>query len=442
MARAKLLRIGTAAALVVILIVGVWQVWPGNQKNTITAFFTSASGIYAGDKVAVLGVDVGSIDKIEPQGTTTKITMSIDRDISIPADASALIVAQSLVSSRFIQLTPVHRGDGPTMQNGAVIPVERTAVPVEWDEIKTELSKLTQALGPEGEDPGALNRFLNAAGNNLDGNGQRIRDTLRELSAAMSTVSDGREDLFSTIRNLQTFVSALSSSNEQIVSVSGHLAAVSNVLASSNDQLDSSLKSLDVAVGDVERFVSDNKDGLTRSIDQLSTVIGAVAEKKNRLAELLHVGPTGLVNFYNIYQPAQGTFTGAISLDNGANVVDAVCGAMGGADGTGPLETVQNCIKVLTPIFAGLAMNYPPTGANPVTGITAFPDQVVYTDPSLRNVPKLPAPRLMEGNTPYYDADIRQVPTDASAPAGPPSSGPSSDTSLGELLLPGSGGEN
>ena len=438
MARNKLLRVGAAVVLVAILVVGLWTVWPGNQKNTITAYFTSANGLYAGDNVAVLGVDVGSIDKIEPEGTTTKITMSVDSGVAIPADASALIVAQSLVTSRFIQLTPVHTGDGPTLQNGDVIPVERTAVPVEWDEIKTELSKLTKALGPEGEDPGALNRFLNAAGDNLDGNGQRIRDTLRELSAAMSTVSDGRVDLFSTIRNLQVFVSALSSSNQQIVSVSGHLAAVSEVLASSNDQLDSSLKSLDGAVQDVERFVTDNREGLTTSVEQLSTVVETLAEKKNRLAELLHVGPTGLVNFYNIYQPAQGTFTGAIALDNPSNVVDMVCGAMGGADGTGPLESVQRCITLLTPVFAGIAMNYPPLGANPITGVTAMPDQVVYTDPSLQNVPKIPSPSLAPGNTPIADADISQVPTGASAPSGPAPG----DKSLGELLLPGAGGGN
>lgn len=430
MARTKLLRIGTAVALVAILVAGVWQISTGGGKNTITAYFTSASGIYPGDKVAVLGVDVGTIDKIEPQGTTTKVTMKVDNDIAIPADASAYIVAQSLVTGRFIQLTPIYPGQGPKLQDGDVIPVERTAVPVEWDEIKVELSKLTQALGPEGDDPGALNRFLNVAGDNLDGNGQRIRDTLRELSAAMSTVSDGREDLFSTVRNLQVFVSALSSSNQQIVEVSGHLAAVSGVLAASNTALDSSLKSLDMAVGDIERFVSDNHDGLTETVQQLNTVIGTVAEKKHRLAELLHVGPTGLVNFYNIYQPAQGTFTGAIALDNGGNVVDAVCGAMGGADGTGPLESVQNCIKLLTPIFAGLAMNYPPVGTNPISGITAFPDQVVYTDPSLHDVPKLPTPRPMAGNTPAGEANIQRVPTDASAP---------SDKGLGDLLLPGGG---
>ena len=435
MARNKLLRVGTAVALVAILVVGVWLVWPGGNKNTMTAHFTSASGIYPGDKVAVLGVDVGSIDKIEPQGTTTKVTMSIDRDVHIPEDASALIVAQSLVTSRFIQLTPVHRDGGAELGDGGVIPVERTAVPVEWDEIKTELSKLTQALGPEGEDPGALNKFLNTAGDNLDGNGQRIRDSLRELSAAMSTVSDGRVDLFSTIRNLQVFVSALSSSNQQIVSVSGHLANVSDVLAKSNDQLDSSLKSLDLAVKDVDRFVTDNREGLSRSLDELAVVTQTVADKKNRLAELLHVGPTGLVNFYNIYQPAQGTFTGAIALDNTSNLVDMVCGAMGGADGTGPQQSVENCIRLLTPVLSSVAMNYPPLGANPITGVTAYPDQVIYTDPSMQDVPKLQQqpPAQPPGTTPLGEADFRQVPTDASAPA---------DRGLGDLLLPRLEGEN
>lgn len=432
MARSKLLRIGAAIALVAILVVGVWQVWPGSKTNTVTAYFTSASGIYPGDKVAVLGVDVGSIDKIEPQGTTTKVTMSVDRDVGIPEDASAIIVAQSLVTSRFIQLTPVYRDGDSELGDGGAIPVERTAVPVEWDEIKSELSKLTQALGPDGEDPGSLNKFLNVAGDNLDGNGQRIRDSLQELSAAMSTVSDGRVDLFSTVRNLQVFVSALSESNQQIVSVSGHLANVTDVLAKSNDQLDSSLKSLDVAVKDVERFVTDNREGLSRSVDELAMVTETIADKKNRLAQLLHVGPTGLVNFYNIYQPAQGTFTGAIALDNTGNLVDMVCGAMGGADGTGPQQSVENCISLLAPVLSSVAMNYPPIGANPITGVTAFEDQVIYTDPSLQDVPKLQqqAPVQPPGTTPIGEADIRQAPTDAA------------DRTLGDLLLPSFEGEN
>ena len=45
-------------------------------------------------------------------------------------------------------------------------------------------AKLTKSLGPEGDAPGSLNKFLDVAGDNLDGNGQRIHDTLKELADA------------------------------------------------------------------------------------------------------------------------------------------------------------------------------------------------------------------------------------------------------------------
>ncbi len=419
-------------AIMLVLLIGVsaWLVRPANQRYTITAYFTGATGIYEGDTVRVLGVPVGEVTSITPEGTRSKFELSIDKGTDVPANADAVIVAQSLVTSRFVQLTPVYTG-GDTMGDGAVIPIERTAVPVEWDQIKKELSKLTEALGPDGGKPGALSDFLNVAGDTVDGNGQRIHDTIKELADAMNTFSDGGDDLFSTIKNLQVFVNALADSNQQIVSVSGHLARVSDVLADSDQQLDSSLKSLDTAVQDVQGFLKDNRSELSRSVSELADISSVIADKDDRLGQLLHVGPTGLVNFLNIYQPYQGTFTGAIALNNTSNLVDMVCGAMGGSDGTGPNPDVDTCIKALAPVIGSIAMNYPPAGTNPITGVTARPDQVLYTDPSLRDVPKLKPPRMQPNATPLGDADIRRTDGDGAdgADAAP-------GDGLGGLLVP------
>lgn len=434
MRQSKLLRGGLAAVLAVMLIVAGFQAWPGTNGYTVKGQFTSAVGIYEGDEVAVLGVPVGRITSIEPQGTFTTVSMRIDKGVEIPAEADAIIVAQSLVTSRFVQLTPVHTGDGPTLKDGDEIPFERTAVPIEWDQIKTELGKLTTALGPDDEDEvGSLNRFLDVAAENLDGNGQRVRDTLRELSAAMNTLSDGSEDLFSTVRNLHVFVNALSDSNEQIVSVSGHMARVSDVLANSTAELDSSMQSLDVAVREIERFLTDHRERTGETIHEVSEVVQTLAEKRDRFGELLHVGPTGLVNFFNIYQPAQGTFTGNIGLDNFSNMTDVVCGAMGGIDGVGELRTVNQCVDMLGPLLSQFAMNYPPIGANPITGVTAYPDQVLYTDPSMHDVPGIPPQKPEPGTTPLWDADVRMD----SEPA--PDNGAPAD-GLEGLLRPGGGG--
>ncbi|WP_120313879.1 MlaD family protein, partial [Mycobacterium alsense] len=88
---------------------------------TITAYFPSATGIYAGDEIRVSGVKVGTVGSVQPQPSRARVTLRVDRGVPIPADAKAVIVAQNLVAARYVQLTPAYRRTGPTMRDGAVI---------------------------------------------------------------------------------------------------------------------------------------------------------------------------------------------------------------------------------------------------------------------------------------------------------------------------------
>ncbi len=385
---------GAIAGVVVALIVGGLVVFlPRLFENTITAYFPTTTGLYSGDDVRVLGVKVGSVGEIEPGPDFAKVTMSVDKSVDIPADAKAIIVAPSLVSGRFVQLTPVYAG-GPTMQDGADIPVERTAVPVEWDEIKSELNKLSEALGPQGADPqGSLGTFIDTAANNLDGNGESLRNTLRELSETMRTLSDGRTDLFSTIRNLQTFVAALSSSNEQIVQFEGRLASVSNLLATNSDELGTALIDLDLALGDVNRFVVENWAAITEQVGRLADATQVLADKRPQLEQTLHVAPTALANFSNIYKPAQGSLVGAVAFANFGNPVNFMCGAIQSLQANDSQRSADLCTQYLSPVLNSLTMNYLPILSNPTTGVNAFPDQLQYSPPSLAgSVPPRSAP--------------------------------------------------
>ncbi|MEU2000878.1 MCE family protein [Rhodococcus sp. NPDC019627] len=385
---------GAIAGVVVALIVGgLVVILPRLFENTVTAYFPTTTGLYSGDDVRVLGVKVGTVGEIEPGPDFAKVTMSVDKSVDIPADAKAIIVAPSLVSGRFVQLTPVYAG-GPTMQDGADIPVERTAVPVEWDEIKSELNKLSEALGPQGADPqGSLGTFIDTAADNLDGNGESLRNTLRELSETMRTLSDGRTDLFSTIRNLQTFVAALSSSNEQIVQFEGRLASVSNMLATNSDELGTALVDLDLALGDVNRFVVENRAALTEQVGRLADATQVLADKRPQLEQTLHVAPTALANFSNIYKPAQGSLVGAVAFANFGNPVNFMCGAIQSLQANDSQRSADLCTQYLSPVLNSLTMNYLPILSNPTTGVNAFPDQLQYSPPSLAgSVPPRSAP--------------------------------------------------
>lgn len=129
--------------------------------------------MFAGDHVLVRGVSVGKIESIEPQPERAKVTFWFDGRYKVPADAKAVILSPQLVTGRTIQLTPPYTG-GPTMADGAVIPEDRTAVPVEWDDLRAQLERLTDLLKPTGPDGvSTLGALINTAADNLRGGAPR-----------------------------------------------------------------------------------------------------------------------------------------------------------------------------------------------------------------------------------------------------------------------------
>ncbi|RVW06548.1 MCE family protein [Rhodococcus spongiicola] len=412
---------GAAAVALAVLVAGVVYLFPGLGKTTITAHFPSTTGLYAGDDVRVLGVKVGTIESIDPNGTGATVVMNVDRSVDVPADAKAVIIAPSLVAARFIQLTPVYTG-GPAMADGDEIPLERTAVPVEWDEIKAELTRLSNALGPQGAaDQGSLGNFIDTVGDNLDGNGDAMSDTLRELSDTMNTLSDGRTDLFGTVRNLQQFVSALAASEEQIVQFGGRLQSVSSLLAETSGELGRALQDLDVAIGEVNRFVTENEESLNEQVGRLADVTSILAEKRPQIELVLHIAPNALANFNNLYSPKQGSLNGVLAASNARNPITMICGLIAGLETNDSDRSAELCAQYLGPVLNSVATNYPGLLTNPAISQAARPEQIAFSPPSLAGeVSARSAPTTFAG-------PLAALPT-VSVPAG-----------LGALLNPGGG---
>jgi len=257
-------RIATAVTLLATLITAVTLVsssWHP-RRTSYVAYFANTNGLYTGDEVRILGVAVGTIDKIEPQPDTARVTFSVDARYPVPADVKAAILSPSLVSARAIQLVPAYSG-GPTLAAGQVIPQERTAVPVEWDDFRAQLEKLTDSLQPTVPGgPSPLGEFINTAAANLRGQGDTARETVIKLSQATSALGDHSTDIFSTVRNLQLLVSALSSSSDLLADFNTNLADVTNVLSNTPGEIASATTGLDAAVRDLRTFVAENRDGL------------------------------------------------------------------------------------------------------------------------------------------------------------------------------------
>jgi phospholipid/cholesterol/gamma-HCH transport system substrate-binding protein len=317
-------------AVVLVLAMGSAVVfWPKDHRVTVTAHLSSAVGLYPGSDVRILGVRVGKVESVRPEGTDVKVVLEYDAKYQVPADAKAAVVAPSLVSDRYLQLLPAYDG-GAAMHSGADIPLSRTAVPVELDQITGNLDQLSTALGPNGANKnGALSDLLGTASKNLDGNGQRINDTIGNLSQATATLAGGRDDLFSTVKNLQTFTSTLAADDPQVRELNTDLASVSDQLSGERDDLGDALQNLAVALGQVSSFVHDNRSALTTDVTQLAGVTTAVAKQKDALAETLRTAPVALSDLGHAYDPSSGTLDNRIDLPGAEGVGELLCGLVG-----------------------------------------------------------------------------------------------------------------
>lgn len=278
-----------------------------SRKVRVTAYFPRTVGIYPGSDVRVLGIPIGEVRKITPQGGRVRVELEYDAEYKVPEDAQAAIINSSVVSDRYLQLLPVHRG-GPVLRSGAVIPEERTAVPVELDRVFDSLRMTADALGPQGANKdGSLSRLLAVSADNLQGQGAQLHQTVEDLSRAVTTLSDGRQNLFGTVRNLQVFTATLAADDADVRSFNANLAKVADQLAGERKDLAAAIKHLAAALADVSEFVEKNKKDLTADVKGLAKVTEVLVTQRAALQELLDVAPAGLSNLQNAYNPSAGT---------------------------------------------------------------------------------------------------------------------------------------
>jgi phospholipid/cholesterol/gamma-HCH transport system substrate-binding protein len=279
----------------------------GGDTKTFSADFDRAIGVYVHSDVRVLGVKIGEVTKIEPRGTKVHLEMKYDASYKIPEDVQAVLLAPSIVSDRYVQLTPVYTG-GATLANGAKLGLDRTAQPVELDEIYKNLDQLNVALGPDGANKeGALSDLLHVSAQNLNGNGAAINSTLTGLSQAIQTLANSRSQLFGTISNLQKFTTTIAANDATVRAFNTDLATVAAQLNGERGDLAQAVKQLSVALGEVATFVKENKDTLTANVRDLASVTKVLVDQKAALREFLDTAPTALSNLQLAYNSTSGT---------------------------------------------------------------------------------------------------------------------------------------
>ena len=378
--------IGTLAVVLALVLAFIgFQLYKKLTNNTVVAYFPAANAFYSGDRVEIMGVRVGSVDTIEPAGDKMKVTFHYANKYKVPADASAVIVNPTLVASRSIQLEPPYKS-GPVLADNAVIPIERTQVPTEWDQLRDSVANIISKLGPTSEQPkGPFGDLIESYADGLAGKGKQINTTLNSLSRSLTVLNQGRGDFFAVAHSLALFVNALHKDDQQFVALNTNLARFTGSLTSSDQDLANAIQQFDSLLTTVRPFLDKNREVLTHDINNLATLTTTLVQPEplNGLETGLHVLPTLSANLSEIYHPSHGAVMSIPAIPNFTNPMQFVCSMIQGGSRLGYQESAELCAQYLAPILDAIKFNYLPFGLNMFSTAEALPKEVAYSEDRL-----------------------------------------------------------
>lgn len=319
-------RVGAIAVTAVLVVAALVVFGGGDEEKTVTAHFSRAVAVYPGSEVRLMGVPIGTITKIVPEGESVRVEMKYDGKYRLPEDAKAAIVTPTLVSDRYVQLAPAYTA-GKELRDGADIPMERTGSPVELDRIYRSLADLSDALGPNGANKqGALSGLLASGADALRGKGQLANKTILSMSKAVETFGNNSGELFDTVSQLAQITEVLARNDNVVNSFMSNLTGVSAQLAAQRSDLRQALVALSGVMESVRGFVHDNRAALTSNVQGLASVFGAVAKEQEALGSALQLGPLGLGNLALAFDPKSGSIGSRMQLGpTGMSLGNVLC---------------------------------------------------------------------------------------------------------------------
>jgi virulence factor Mce-like protein len=246
---------------------------PGNGTYEVAAELSRSYNLFPGSPVRVLGVDVGRIVdlEVEPGRSAVTVRMRIDDDVALPADASAVVVPESLLGERYVQLPPYTGGE--RLEAGATIPLDRTSVPFEFDEVLESLNEFVGGLdGPE------VGRFVDNLAAALDGQGEQLGRTIDAAHEAIGVLKNNDEELVALAARLADLNAALGTRDQELARIIRDFDIVARSLVDDAGDLDAALRGVVTLTSELDGLLRENADRLTSDIEVL-TRVGRTAQR-------------------------------------------------------------------------------------------------------------------------------------------------------------------
>ena len=293
-------KIVSLLVVTLLIVAPIWYIFGRTDRvTTVHADFEYVNGIYTGSKVAVLGVGVGTVTGIEPQGTSVRVTMTVPESVKLPADVNAYVMSPAIISERYIELGPAYT-DGPQLPDQSTIPVERTHSPIDIDGMLGSLSTLVDFMGPEGGDVGSV---LASGAQTWGGQGEAFNNAVRDLSSATGVIGGTSEDFSVLVENLSTLIEAMDARQVSLDSMVDDMSTLSTVWQDADLDITVPLEELQTVFAELDSFVTQHQESFGAISANLEGLGYALTDNQAGLAEFMDLVPLMMQNLEKTVGP-------------------------------------------------------------------------------------------------------------------------------------------
>jgi phospholipid/cholesterol/gamma-HCH transport system substrate-binding protein len=337
--------------------------------------------------VRVDDVEVGTVSKIEVEDWHALVTVTLNHDVELPANAVAMIGQTSLLGSNHLELA-APEGIAPQgkLKGGDLIPMARAGA---YPTTEQTLSSLSVVLNGGGiSQLETITHELNAA---FNGRADAIRDLLPQLAQLTTTLDTQTNDIIAAMTGLDRFGGQLAAQKERVAAAIEQIHPALTVLADRRENITNTI----VALGDlsdvVQRILAQSGDNLKADLANLAPVLRTLASTGDKLVESLKILPTFPFPMKNLGNAIKGDYMNLIMtvditgkrLDSNFLTGTPLGGRFGGVEGAlggfaGSAEGKSDpATAPLQPAPATQAPTPSIPGLPPIPGLPAIPGLTV-----------------------------------------------------------------
>ncbi|GAC1313744.1 MAG: hypothetical protein NVSMB12_05820 [Acidimicrobiales bacterium] len=238
----------------------------GPSTYAIQAPFPTTIGLYPGSFVRQLGIDVGSVTKVQNQGDHVLVSMKIDKHYHLAKDAHALLVGDSVLGERYVQFIPAYTG-GPALPPGSVLTADHVQTPVETDTVLRSLNTVLRGINPAD-----VKQFTLNLATLLDGQGTKLNDLIANAAGTVSLLANKSNDLGQLTTTLAQLSGQLRTRDQALASLIRDYDLLSGTLAADRSQIDGTITQLTNVTTSATGLLAPNLDPIKQDVAQLTTV--------------------------------------------------------------------------------------------------------------------------------------------------------------------------